>query len=100
MAYQALKKNIILPGGSGSWISHMGNERACALHPGLIKGCVQRDQFQSQMATASCFKKRPGTEAYIPEVALQKVKYNPLVPKEKILLHACLYSGYIVLTVQ
>ena len=32
---------MILPGGSGSgsWISHMGNERACALHPQeLLKG--------------------------------------------------------------
>ena len=27
------RPSMILPGGSGSWISHMGNERACALHP-------------------------------------------------------------------
>ena len=27
--------------------SHMGNERACALHT-IIKGCVQRDQFHNE----------------------------------------------------
>ena len=41
------------------WIlifSHMGNERACALHP-LIKGCVQRDQFHKWLLLASCFNR-------------------------------------------
>ena len=34
LIYQALKTKMILPGGSWDIIfSHMGNERACALHP-------------------------------------------------------------------
>ncbi len=37
--------------------SHVGNERACALHPGIIKGCVQRDQFHKWLLLASCFNR-------------------------------------------
>ena len=74
MAYQALKTKMILPGGSGSWIlfwilfSHTwGLMRMRITSTGIIKGCVQRDQFHKWLLLASipgrALFKRPEIEA-------------------------------------
>ncbi len=52
----------------------------------------KRAQRSSIFQLRSIKKNRPGTKA-IPEVALQKVKYNPLVPKENTQFSMPAYSG-------
>ncbi len=48
MAYQALKKKMILPGGSG--YLDLG-------YYFLTHACVQRDQFHKWLLLASCFNR-------------------------------------------